>query len=419
MQWDNGSPAYFFSGWNVGDQSAMHFNPAAMCPDCDPDYYPFQVTRVEGLFYDHAGVGVPLDVIVHFYEAGDICMGPGTEIYSFPYTVTTFYPDMTVIPVPELLCLEDDFFVSIEFNSGTTGSIPCLLMTDEVPDTCVQWNEYLDYGWIEWWDFWSPPPPGYNVLRVAGVCAAPECYPGEECYMFQGSGAPASYWSGWGEGDGVAKYYDPTEHCTAPVYPVRIDAVDVALYDYPGVGAVDVEVAIYLECSNPCDGPGTEIYRTDPINVTTFYPNVATITLPELVCIYEPFFVAIHYPNVVGQVPSVLFDDNSVPYDTCHAWMWYESAGYSPPWYEWWEFWAPPPPGNPMIYVLGYTQSPACDIPQCDTTIERLPGGEYASYYWRQPPNDSLLNMRFEMPADHGGRLEYFNVAFYQTGTSG
>jgi hypothetical protein len=72
-----------------------------------------------------------------------------------------------------------------------------------------------------------------------------------------------------------------------------------------------------------------------------------------------------------------------------------------------------------MIYVDGYTESPACDIPPCDTTIEMLAGGLYAAYYWKTPPNDHFLNMRFDMPSDHSGRLEYFTWANYEGGTTG
>jgi hypothetical protein len=423
LQHDNGSAASYFGSWEVGDQNAVYYDPATMCTECT-EVYPINITSVRGQFYDHAGVGVPMDVIFHFYEAGDPCVGPGAEIYSFEATVDVFYPDGDfVVNTPEDVCLEDDFFLACEYNSGTAGSIPSLLFDNNYPvDTCFQWNEYLDYGWIEWWDFWSTPAEvGWLMLSCVGTCNDEVCNPGEECYLFQGTGAASSFWSGWGADDGVAKYYDPEDPfhaCTTPVYPYRIDAFDVALYDHAGVGSVDIELAVYLECSDPCDGPGTEIYRTEPINVTTFYPDVATITLPDLLCMYEPFFVGVHYPNGDGATtPSVLFDDGVC--DTCHAWMWYESAGYSPPWYEWSDFWAAPPPGCPMIYVLGYTESPACDIPQCDTTIEQLQGGLFASYYWKQPPNDEFLNMRFEMPADHGGRLEYFNWANYEGGTSG
>jgi hypothetical protein len=38
---------------------------------------------------------------------------------------------------------------------------------------------------------------------------------------------------------------------------------------------------------------------------------------------------------------------------------------------------------------------------------------------WKQPPTQQFLNMQFEMPSDHGGRLEYIELVFYENGSSG
>ncbi|MGB7061544.1 MAG: hypothetical protein WBF13_04225, partial [Candidatus Zixiibacteriota bacterium] len=79
-----------------------------------------------------------------------------------------------------------------------------------------------------------------------------------------------------------------------------------------------------------------------------------------------------------------------------------------------WDWWSTPEAvGMAMIRVSGYTESFACDPPPCDTTLEWLYGAPTVQYYFKQPGNDQFLNMQFEMPADHGGRLEGFQVAFY------
>jgi hypothetical protein len=41
------------------------------------------------------------------------------------------------------------------------------------------------------------------------------------------------------------------------------------------------------------------------------------------------------------------------------------------------------------------------------------------AFIWKQPPNHPFINMGFQMPSDHGGRLEYVEVAFYESGSSG
>ncbi len=55
----------------------------------------------------------------------------------------------------------------------------------------------------------------------------------------------------------------------------------------------------------------------------------------------------------------------------------------------------------------------------CDTTLVMLRGGGFASYYWKQPPNDRFLNEQFEMPRDFGGRLEYFSFVFFENASAG
>jgi hypothetical protein len=65
------------------------------------------------------------------------------------------------------------------------------------------------------------------------------------------------------------------------------------------------------------------------------------------------------------------------------------------------------------------TRTPIKAQEPCDTTLVMLRGGGFAYYYWEQPPLEEFINMRYEIPLSHGGHLEYFEVGFYQTGTSG
>jgi hypothetical protein len=421
LQRDNGTAASYFGSWNVGDQQAIYYDPGTMCTACGPDVYPFRVAQVSGVFYDFAGVGT-VDVIFHLYEAGALCDGPGAEIYSFPATVTSFYPDEAVVPLPEVVCLDAPFFLAVEYNSGTTGSIPCLLMDAQVSDTCVQFNWYDGYSppWIEWYDFWSPPPPGYLMLRADGVCNSGACAQGVPCDLIQDEGNVAYYFSGLSAGDQLAKYFDPEVYCTPPVYPYHVSDVEILLYDFAGVGSVDLRIGVDMVCHDSCDGPGTQIYLSDPITITDFYPTMAHINLPDVVCVYEPFFIVVQWASgVVGSTPSFLSQPETLPCDTCHAWLWYD--GYSPPWWEWSDFWAPPVPGCPIVRVSGYTEDPACAQAPCDTTQETLWGGLSPYYVWRNPSRygDRYLYERFDLPADHGGRLDQIEVAFYATGATG
>lgn len=415
LQHDNGSVASYFATWVVGDEQAAYFDPAAECIDCDP-VYPLHITQVEGYFYDPDGAGT-LDVIVHFYEAGDPCMGPGAEIYSFAATVTDFYQtgSWATIPLPEVLCLEEDFFLAIEYNSDPGVMIPSLLFDSGAPvDTCIQWNyREADGGWTEWWDFWQTPSGvGWLMLSATGTCNDLEaCYEGEECYMSQDQGNIAWINSAFEEGDQVVKYYNPEDYCEAPVYPYNIQDIDFLFYDM-GAGSVPVVIHVYLECQDSCDGPGTEIFVSDPF-VPELFGAMAHLDFDQPICVYEPFYIGWEYlDGVPGTTPSPLMVDGEIePAELCHAWFYKVAAGF---WIEHWDFWNDPVAvGYPVIRVSGYTEAPDCDPPPCDTTLETLFGGQAVQYFFKQPTNDQFMNMQFEMPADHGGSLEGFEVAFY------
>jgi hypothetical protein len=415
LQWDNDSPSWYSSGYVVGDQQANYFDPEAMCPGCAPNVYPFLLTQVSAVFYDYAANGY-VDVNVHIYAADpDSCAGPGTEIYSFgPVTINTFYPDEAVVPLPEVLCLDEDFFVAFELVAPST-SPACVLWTSEpgMAD-CISWLWYNTYSppWNDLKYFWGGV--GYHMIRADGVCNSGACFQGTECDLVQDQGAPASYFSGLAEGDMLAKYFDPEVYCQPPVYPYFVHDVDIAIYDFMGVGSVDLQFGVSSVCHDSCDGPGTPLYLSDPITVTDMYPSMAHIVLPDPVCVYEPFFLVVRWASgVAGTTPSFLMDDDIYPCDTCHAWMFYD--GYSPPWYEWSDFWSPPPPGCPILRVSGFTERPECQMEPCDTVQNVLADYGNPTWVWALPSTSgrNYPNQRFNLPASYGGRLDEVHFMFY------
>jgi hypothetical protein len=420
---DNGSAASYFSGWDIGDQNAVYMDPEALCPDCDP-VYPLLIEMVKAYIYDHAGAG-SVDVMVHLYEVGAaLCDGPGAAFYSYgPVTVTDFYPDAWAeIVLPEVLCVDGPFFLAIEYMSGTVGSVPSILFDSNPPvDTCYQWNDYQDYGWIEWWDFWSTPADvGWLMLRAVGVCNSGACDQGVACDLIQDVGVIAYYFGSWAAGDAIGKYFDPEVYCEPEVYPYKIHDVEFLLYNFAGETSVDIIVDVHIVCQDSCDGPGTQIYKSEPITVDTWYPDMAHIVLPEQVCVFEPFFLSLEYATgVQGTTPSFLWAPEDYPCDSCHVWMYWASGGY-PFWIEWNDFWSPPAGGCPIIRVTGFTEHPDCDFAPCDTTLDTLWGGTYAYYFWKNPSayGDRYLNERFDMPlAGAGGRLDEIQIAFYDEGS--
>jgi hypothetical protein len=414
------APGYYFSGWSAGDQNAILLDPA-MCTACGPNVYPFHIQMVNSRWVNWTGTSTSLDVIFHIYEAPTpYCDGPGVEIYQFPATITAWSPTYVAVPLPDVICVDGPFWLAAEYVSCTPADdFPALRMSNQTyADTCTQFN-YYGGAWYEWADFWTPPPPGYFYLSAIGSCQGVDCP--ITCDMQQDNGAPQSFFSSFASGDKVAKYYDPEEYCAPPVYPYRIHDVDLAMYNPTGTPAVDVQIGIYLECQVPCDGPGTQIYLSPTF---TLNPpsgiSMQHIVLPEPICIYEPFFVALEYASgTAGTTPSILFDNKTIPMDTCHGWMYYQP--YSPPWIEWSDFWTLPAPGRPMIRISGFTNDPACEPEPCDTTLRALDTLRTRVYLWRNPSRygDTWQAQRFQMPGDFGGRLDEFKIAFYATGSTG
>jgi hypothetical protein len=179
-------------------------------------------------------------------------------------------------------------------------------------------------------------PPEQRTISIKGAENFPTTplFPTHkaDCYLVQDQGAPASHFDQFAGGDAVAKYLDPELYCAEPVYPLKIHNVEFLLYDFAAVGSVDIEIDVHLVCHDSCDGPGTRIYRSGPVTVTSMYPDMAVVELPEPVCVWEPFFISVKYASgAPGSTPSLMFDDSSYACDTCHAWMWYASGGNSPP----------------------------------------------------------------------------------------
>jgi len=194
LEYTDWSPAIFFSGWGVGDKVAIYFDPT----NCGyAQNYPFQLTDVELVLYDFAGVGsVNMRFSVEIV-CPDICDGPGIEIYkSRVYHISTFYPDPVTIYFPELdtICLDKPFFLNLEYMSGDFGTTPSVLFDNQVVDTCYQWVYLPSYGlpfWVEWWDLWSPPPPGWIVLGIGGYCGDEQTECGEWYWKPDTTNAPS------------------------------------------------------------------------------------------------------------------------------------------------------------------------------------------------------------------------------------
>lgn len=172
LQHDNGVALTFFPNWNPGDENIVYFDPAT----CDIPYpfpYPFRITGVQFLLYNYAAVeSVQLKFQVQKIGS-NICQGPQAPIYiSRIYTFNTFYPDWARMPFTDTICVNEPFFFSIEYFSGTAGTIPGIAMDNQqdMVDTCFQWMWYDPFSpplW-EWNRFWGNPDPGWLMVKIEG-----------------------------------------------------------------------------------------------------------------------------------------------------------------------------------------------------------------------------------------------------------
>jgi len=182
----SGAASSYWDSYEAGEQTITYFNPEEFCP---PPVYPYEITAFSFTLYDFvSGTVWPAQVDIVVYDvalSGDSCDGPGTELcrysvsadqasYGFPFVGTFDFP-------PGGCCVNGPFFIGLEYTSGAVGSTPSILFDDNpAPDTCDNWNMYYDGLWYEWYDFWSPPTPGYPLYWVDGETNSPNCEQ-EEC----------------------------------------------------------------------------------------------------------------------------------------------------------------------------------------------------------------------------------------------
>jgi len=178
LQHDNGLVLTFFPNWKEGDRNSALFDPR----DCDVPHaiFPFQITDIEFLLYNHAGVDSTQVKFSVWSIGADLCNGPKTQIWSSSvYTVTTFYPDWAMISFSDTVCVYDRFFFTIEYVMGEQGTIPGVASDacQDMVDTCYQWLWYPPYSppWKEWNRFWNDPDPGWLMWRIGGETSSSSC----------------------------------------------------------------------------------------------------------------------------------------------------------------------------------------------------------------------------------------------------
>ncbi|MFH1701746.1 MAG: dockerin type I repeat-containing protein, partial [Candidatus Zixiibacteriota bacterium] len=186
------------------------------------------------------------------------------------------------------------------------------------------------------------------------------------CVLYYDADWSSSWYSGNTQaGTGVYTYYNPADPnylvvgCDYSPWPFEITAFSFTLIaDTANTWPVSIDI-IVREMVNPSDimqGPGEEICRYSMVaNEAEFSGHSGMFNFPKACCVDGPFFIGIEYQSgVEGSTPSfVMSGDETVP----NGYMW--GLGYSTGnWYEWHDFFAPPPiPGWLAFMVYGEPNS--------------------------------------------------------------
>jgi hypothetical protein len=184
--------------------------------------------------------------------------------------------------------------------------------------------------------------------------------PKMSCLLEYQDGTAWTYYPNYETGDKNVTYFD-AQQCAAPhPFPFQLTDVEFMLFNHAGVGSVLVDFGIWAVGSGPSQGPQERLWTSPTYTVSTFYPDWASVSLPDPVCASAPFFFGIEYlSGEQGSIPSLAADDQQQVVDTYFQWLWL--GDYSPPWREWNAFWNSPEPGWLMLRLTGETYSLTCE----------------------------------------------------------
>jgi hypothetical protein len=268
LQQDPGVISSYFGSFAQGDVIAKYFDPELYCED---PVYPLKIHDVDFMLYDFGGAGtvdiiVDIDMVCH-----DSCDGPGTPIYrSEPFTITTFYPNMAHIDLNDVVCVNEPFFITLEYASGLPDATPSFLWSDETYpcDSCHAWLYWASGGypfWIEWHDFWAPPAGGCPIIRVSAATNHSDCLQ-EPCDTTQNFLADhGDAYGPWSLPSTSGRNY-PNQRFNLPAdFGGRLDSVGFSFYNLMG----DPNPTIYIWTT---DGAGHPWDNNPPYQALAEFP---------------------------------------------------------------------------------------------------------------------------------------------------
>lgn len=212
------------------------------------------------------------------------------------------------------------------------------------------------------WSFERHVPNAIPQDQILPPSATHSEKPAAFCLIINDTDTPAYFYDSLIQGSGTAVYMNP-EYCGPSPYPFKITGVHFYLYEFDATNRWPVALRVNIRDTHQgdsCIAPGEVLcYQDFSIESSLQYPETVELDLSGLCCVDQPFFLEIVYTETFDlnhRNPSLLMEPETPPPDTCDNWMKWDGE-----YWEWWDFWSPPPPGNTMIRVTGYTQDQDCE----------------------------------------------------------
>ncbi len=187
------------------------------------------------------------------------------------------------------------------------------------------------------------------------------------CPIYKDDGVAEWVLAVFDSGMAFSVYVDPGVCRAEPTYPFRVTDIQFDLVPLAShvTWPVKMEFSIkQVSQDDKCLGPDpTSSLYSESFEFpedSSYYniPAFIDYSLSEPFCVWEPFFLEIKYLSKragVDTLPSLSMDSTTAAADTCNNWAMIEGA-----YYTWDDFWYPPPPGDPIIRVVGLTGSSDC-----------------------------------------------------------
>jgi hypothetical protein len=187
------------------------------------------------------------------------------------------------------------------------------------------------------------------------------------CAIYKDDGVAQWVLGSFDSGMAFSVYVDPGLCLREPPYPFQITDVHFDLVPWVNHDTWPVNVQFSIKQVPPggkCSGPNptSSLYSESfafPED-SSYYniPAFINYSLSQPFCVWEPFFLEIKYVSgILGadSLPSLSMDTEAAAADSCDNW-----AMIAGEYYRWPDFWSPPPPGDPIIRVTGYTEAEGC-----------------------------------------------------------